>query len=164
MSSNNYNIKVNLKGIWIYCSSSFSSYYEWKKRKRAVFVFSWQIQQIRKIKDVLSWQLRKKPRNNLTRLNKTHHRKGEHQTESKPADDGEEMQTRHLRLCLSARISVCLHTCLSVNLSTFHSTCSAKQWHLSCISAASTVASSYSHGAISCHVVTRNLFLHSDAQ
>lgn len=55
---------------------------------------------------------------------------GVHQTERKPADDGEEMQTRHLGLRLSARMPVCLGTRLSVGLSAFHSF-HFWQWHLS---------------------------------
>lgn len=61
----------------------------------------------------------KKWANNLTRINKTHHRKGELQTESKSADDEGEMQTHHLRLCLSA----CMPVCLSVSLPDCLSVC-----------------------------------------
>lgn len=90
-----------------------------EKRKRAVFVFSLQIRRIEKIKDVLSWQLRKKGENNLTRLNKTHRRKGKLQTESKPAHDEGEMQTYLLEPCLPA----CVPVCLSVSIPDYLSNC-----------------------------------------
>lgn len=135
-----------------------------EKRKRAVFVFSLQIRWIRKIKDVLSWQLRKKKReNNLTRLNKTHRRKGELQTESKPADDEGEMQTHLLRLCLSACMPVCLSpyltVCQSVYLSLYMFYKVASLLHQCCCSNCGQFLLSCCKLALSCHVVIKKLFL-----
>lgn len=88
-----------------------------EKRKRAVFVFSLQIQWKGKIKDVLSWQVRKKRGNNLTRFNKPI-------AEKENFKQNQNLQTmkercKHITsgsVCLSAYLSVFIPDCLSICL------------------------------------------------
>lgn len=130
-----------------------------KKGNGLSFVFSLQIQSIRKLKDILSWQIGgKKQGSNLTRLNKTHRRKGAHQTERKPEDDREGMQTHHQYGFLleygSVSIPVSRLICLSFYV--FHNTLELVLHHC--------ITSSGSPFTIGLCVVIKNLFSHYAAQ
>lgn len=117
--SNNYDIKVSLELLEYGHSSWVWSYYERKKRKRAVFVFSLPIRWIRKIKDVLSWQLERTIWQDLTKpitKRRTSNRIKTCRRWRRDANTPPQALSLSLHARLSASIPDCLSICLPFTL------------------------------------------------